>query len=171
MPFSGNDFVDNAVQFVRSNYKSGSKVLDIGAGAGKFGELFADLFKVDAVEIWSDYITEYKLLEKYNIVLNVDVRSMPTSFFSRYDLVFMWKTLEHLSFLDSRDLIGRIKAANVDFIFSVPFELKQGAAHGNPYEVHKQDDLTPNIVASRYPEFTPLWENQHHGVYFYKSGK
>ncbi len=169
MPFSGNDFVHESVKYVKSNYKKGCKILDIGAGAGKFGEHFSKDYKIDGVEIYEPYISEFNLEAKYNKLFNCNCLDLSLSTISDYDLIFMWKTLEHLSYVESRELISNVKKANVDFIFSVPYMTPQGVCHNNEFEIHKQDDLTLKIVKQRYPEFKTLFTSDHHGVFFWES--
>ncbi len=169
MPYSGHDFVNQTIRYVEENYSVGNSILDIGAGAGKFGELLSKSFEVDGVEIHQPYIQEFELEKKYNKVLNGNCLDISKKMFRGYDLIFMWKTLEHLSYAESRALINKIKSASVDFIFSVPYMLKQGVCHGNKHEIHKQDDLHLKLVKHRYPEFKTLFTSDHHGVFIWKA--
>ena len=49
-----------------------------------------------------------------------------------------------------------------DIIIAVPFLFSQGELFGNKYEIHIQNDLTPEIFEQRYPGFEmllrPIWE-------------
>ena len=45
-----------------------------------------------------------------------------------------------------------------DLIVALPFMLKQGAIYGNPWELHIQDDLTPERVQERYPGLEILYD-------------
>ena len=162
MPFSGNELVDNAINHIKKHYPNNKKILDIGAGAGKFGQLLNG-YPIDAIEIYAPYIDEFELHDIYNNVFNVNCLDFDR--FHEYDLIVMWKTMEHLSVEESRFLVEKIKAADVDFIFSVPFKLKQGVCHNNIYEIHKQEDLTPELVKQRFPEFEILAETKAHGCY------
>lgn len=166
MPYSGNDFVKETKKYIKENYPDHSYILDIGAGAGKFGKELKG-YKIDAIEIWKPYIIEFCLSSIYNDVFNIN--ALDFSDFSNYDLILMWKTLEHLTPGESRALIDNIKDSQTDFIFSVPFMCKQGVCYGNKYEIHKQDDLTPEVIRHRYPDFKVLFESQHHGVYKYEA--
>jgi len=162
MPFSGNDFVKETVDYINLNYPHYKKILDIGAGAGKFGTKLYN-YVVDAIEVHEPYVNKFKLHDIYNDVFNINCLDFKG--FDDYDLVIMWKTLEHLSFLEARVLINLIKKSKSDFIFAIPFELKQGVCHDNIFEIHEQDDLTQAIVKRRYPEFDILFESENHGVY------
>ena len=161
MPFSGNDFVIETKKYINKNHKN-ARIIDIGAGAGKFGTQLYN-FIIDAIEVHKPYIKEFNLSRIYRNVFNVNCLGFGA--FGNYDLAIMWKTLEHLTIEEARKLINEIKESGIDFIFSVPFELKQGVCHNNTFEIHKQDDLTPEIVKKRYPEFDILFESDHHGVY------
>jgi hypothetical protein len=35
----------------------------------------------------------------------------------------------------------------------------------NPYEEHKQPDLTPQIIFQRYPQLNMIWSNTVYGYY------
>ena len=50
-------------------------------------------------------------------------------------------------------------------IVAVPYQYEQGEEYGNVYEIHKQDDLTPEIVKKRYPMLKLLYGNDEYGYY------
>ena len=43
-----------------------------------------------------------------------------------------------------------------NIVIGIPFEYVQGEIYGNPWEVHVQDDLTPELFEERYPGNTLL---------------
>ena len=58
-----------------------------------------------------------------------------------------------------------------DMIVAVPFRYEQGALYGNPYEVHVQPDLTPEIFADRYPGFEVLLRARDNYCYYHKGAE
>ena len=50
-------------------------------------------------------------------------------------------------------------------IVAIPYEMEQGIAEDNVYEIHKQPDLTPENVLERYPMLKLLYKNSKYGYY------
>lgn len=143
-----------------------TQILDVGAGWGKYRDLLAEYPYVDAVEIWRPYVEEERLRHRYRHVWTCDVVDLVGSSTwhpGRYDLVVLGDVLEHLSVRDARTVLGRIGRA----IVAVPFEYAQDEVDGNPHEAHVQDDLTPEMMAERYPDLAPAafpfqtWNQAH----------
>ena len=133
-----------------------ARVLDIGAGAGKWGRMLRAWYDIDGVEIFAPYIERFKLEDVYDKVFNQDVRDF--SDFSDYNLVIMGDVLEHLSEKDAQALIKKITESVDNLIVIVPFSFEQGAEYGNKYEAHLQDDLTKEIMKQRYPQLRFMGE-------------
>jgi len=166
MPYSGNEFVQEAILHIVKNYPKDTKIIDIGAGAGKFGKFLKEqgFNNVDGIEVWKPYIAEFGIENIYRNVFNVNALDFEN--YDKYDLVLSWKTFEHFTYEDLRKLITKITIKDV--IFSVPYKLKQGVCHNNKFEIHHQDDLTEALTLERYPEFKLLFGSSTHGCFKFK---
>lgn len=113
-------------------------VLDVGAGAGGWHDFLNS--QVDAhwtaVEVWEPYITRFALRDKYDLVVNADVRTLIP--FPAADLVIFGDVLEHMT--DAEALacwrLARARARWVVASLPVYERYEQGALEGNPYEEH-----------------------------------
>ena len=60
------------------------------------------------------------------------------------------------SIAKAQEVIEYAKRHADKIIVSVPFLYEQGMRYGNPYEIHYQADLTPELFDERYPDFQVL---------------
>ena len=162
-----NDFVKN---FVELNYCKHDIILDIGAGAGKYGKMFNPNFHIEALEVFEPNITNHNLRYFYKEVFNVDARTFPY-LPNYYSLAIMGDVLEHLYVQDAKKVLESIYNAGIDCLVLVPYEYEQDILYGNEAEIHHQPDLTPEVFKSRYPEFNLIHGNNLQGVYFRKGKK
>lgn len=160
------DFFNSFVQdFVTARLPKGSKILDVGAGAGKYGHMFKDTHHVDAVEVFTPSIAKYNLTTLYKQVFNQDICEF-TFTENSYDLVIMGDVLEHLTIEQSHALLSKIADAKISVLVLVPYNYEQGALYGNDAEIHHQPDLTLEVFHNRYPGFTLVQGNDKQGVFF-----
>ena len=137
------------------------RVLDIGAGLGKYGVLFreylelrhrdggrqqtADSFlwrdrrvRIDCVEGFSDYIGElHKVV--YDNIYNKDIVEFIEEEWD-YDVIFAGDVLEHIekAVAVEKLLPKLVERANMGVLISVPFHVeKQGPLFGNALDVHR----------------------------------
>jgi hypothetical protein len=75
----------------------------------------------------------------------------------------MGDVFEHLTFNEARDLLTRMNGKRV--MIAVPYMYRQGEWEGNVYETHWQPDLTPEVMALRYPELKLLVGDAVYGYY------
>jgi len=151
VPFSYDTFDNVIVAWVWQNVKPLSPILDVGAGAGKYGKLLrATHTRIDALEIYEPNIKQFRLGTIYRRVVQGDIRSYDAT---GYALVIMGDVLEHLSATDGAAVLTRIACP---VIVQVPFRYSQGAEGGNSFEAHLQPDLTPEVMLTRYTMLTPL---------------
>jgi SAM-dependent methyltransferase len=122
------------------------KVLDVGAGDGKWGKLLADLVPCCvALEIWPDYVKKYHLDNIYDDVILGDV--IRFDMFKQFDVVIFGDVLEHMKRADAMTVTHRIKQAGVRAYLTIPISecIQDGKVYGNPYETHldhwSHDDL------------------------------
>ena len=142
------------------------RVLDAGAGEGKFYHLLRHqgYAVMDGLEIHEPYVERFGLREKYHELFVGDAGTF--DFVAhRYDLVILGDLLEHLSIKNAVFVLQAIQNSGAAAFVSVPFLAPQGRCRGNPHEAHQQDDLTPDVMAQRYPSLSVLWRDDEYGIY------
>ncbi len=162
MPFSTPIFKDETVDFIKSKFHPTDTVLDVGAGSGTYADRLNTYFqKMDAVEIFTPYIAEYHLNEKYSQVFNVDIRTFD---FEYYDLIILGDVLEHISEEDGVALIQRLYPKCREMIIGVP-NGEQGIHYDNPAEIHLQPNITNESFLATYVGLKPLALRDDYGIY------
>ena len=118
-----------------------------------------------AVEVFKPNIDNYKLEEKYRHVYNVDIKDFKYDY---YDVIIFGDVIEHLSVEDAQKVLEYALPRCKQVIVALPYQYKQGEEYGNIYEIHKQDDLTCDIIKERYPYLKLLFGNEEYGYYIKK---
>lgn len=134
--------------YIKSHFPTNTPILDVGAGCGTYAHLLGvhGYDDIDAVEAFAPNIARFKLAKFYKQVYLADILSFqPTR---RYPLVIFGDVLEHLTREEALSVLRNFASSTC--IVSIPWSLKQDAIYGNPYEVHKQPDVTPAIVKEFY---------------------
>ena len=141
-----------------------ASILDVGCGRGTYQELLGDEYgNIDGVEVFLPYIEKYGLRTKYRRLWEVDVRGF--DFHQGWDLIVFGDVLEHLGVKDAQSVLARAIVKCTEVVVAVPFMYKQGACDNNVHEIHLQDDLTPEIMAARYPCLKTLLADAGYGYY------
>lgn len=153
---------NEAVQWIRANFKEGAEFLDVGACNGKWSMLIGGDYVMDAVEVWFDNIVKYALPSKYRMVVCSDIKNFK---YVHYDLVIFGDVLEHMTIEDAQAVVNYAREHCDNMLIAVPFLYEQGAKNGNPYEIHLQPDLTPEIFDERYPGFKPIFISDDYAYY------
>lgn len=149
--------------WIRWRFDPGSStILDVGAGDGKWRRLLREYRNMDAVEAFEPNL---QYLTNYRKVYHADVRELE---YKPYDLIIFGDIIEHLTVAQAQAVLAYAKPRCRDMIVAVPFCYKQGAIYGNPYEIHIQDDLTPENFEERYPGFAVLNDPGHDYRYYHK---
>lgn len=153
-------FKEELREYLINKYPPKSEILDVGAGSGTYALLLGDYFELDAIEVYkpsADYIKE-----RYRKVFNEDIRNFQ---YKCYDVIIFGDILEHLEVEEAQKVLDYATTKCKEVVVAVPYEYKQGAICGNEYEIHKQDDLTPELVLERYPKLRLLFGNDVYGYY------
>ena len=169
MPYSYHYGKTEAIEFIIKNITSDSTILDVGPGVGTYADLFKEHKinnSVDAVEIYDRYVEAYGLKDKYRNVFVDDIVDFDCS---NYDFVILGDVLEHLTIENANKVLNKCK----NVLVAVPYICPQGGVdfetNGyhliNPYEEHKQSDLTPLVMLTRYPDLGLVWSNHLYGYY------
>ena len=153
------------VNWVKRNFPEGSTCLDVGACDGKWYNLLGDYLKMDACEVFLPNIWEHQLDLKYHKVFDCDIVDLK---YVRYDLIIFGDVIEHMTVANAQKALAYAWPRCKNLIVGVPWLYAQGALYGNTYEVHIQDDLTPELFAERYPDLKLLYNTGHKYAYYYK---
>lgn len=154
-----------ALNWITKIFNEDDTCLDVGACDGVWAILIAGYLQMDACEIFRRNITEYDLLSKYRGVFACDIDDLKYEY---YDLVIFGDVLEHMSVEKAQRVLRYALPRCKDVLVALPFQYHQGEIYGNPYEVHIQDDLTPDLIAERYPELELLYDTGCDYAYYHK---
>lgn len=136
------------------------RILDIGAGSGTYINLIKVKNRVceDAewvgVEAWAEYIEKFNLSDKYNRVINQDVRTLDWHSLGQFDVAIAGDVLEHMTKPEAVELVEHALDHCSTLIISIPIvHMPQDAVEGNPYEVHVKDDWCHDEVMSTWSQY------------------
>lgn len=159
-------FKEDIKKYLIDRFDLESTILDVGAGEGTYYNLLGDYFKnIDAVEVFKPNIDNFRLNHKYRNVYWVNIKDFK---YSKYDIIIFGDIIEHLDIKDAQKVLEYALKRCKEIIVAVPYQLKQGIEEDNVYEIHKQDDLTPEIMQERYPYLKLLYSNKEYGYYIKK---
>ena len=152
------------VAWIKERFPNGGTALDVGACDGKYFGLLGDYFTMDAVEVWEP---------NFNQLQNVGYREVyfgdASKFeYDHYDLVIFGDVLEHMPVKNAQHCLDYADKHSEDYVVGLPFLYYQGAIYGNPFERHIQPDLTPEVVAERYPQLELIFEAAYNYAYYHR---
>ena len=149
--------------YIIDNFNENIEILDVGAGEGTYYNLLGDYFRnIDGVEVYRKNIEDNHLESKYRRIYWEDIRNFKYEY---YDLVIFGDILEHLEIEEAQEVLRYAIEHSIDVLVAVPYMYEQGIMGNNVYEIHKQDDLTPEIMQERYPELELLYGDDKYGYY------
>jgi len=125
-------------------------IFDVGAGCGSYYELakncanaaeqYRPNIKKDMVingsEIHAPYISHFKLEEKYNSIMNTDIREVAQDL-DPHDLFIFGDVLEHLTKDEAIDVLSKIKKKSRFIWLSIP--TKACRPWSNEYNQHEDE--------------------------------
>lgn len=149
--------------WIRQHFDKDCTILDVGACDGKWRSLLVDYPNMDAVEIFQPNAEKIRYL--YDHVFVCDICDL---YYKHYDLVIFGDMIEHLTPDDAKKVLDYANEHCTDLIISVPFQYKQDALYGNKYEIHIQDDLTPELFNERFPGYELLLKAAEDYAYYHK---
>jgi hypothetical protein len=163
MPYSYGLFKDVVKDHFIKNVQNSVSILDVGAGCGTYSHLLkADFPNMDGIEIFPKYAEMFDLHSKYNKLIFGDILEFD---FDSYDYLIMGDVLEHMTFIQAKNLIDKITAKDKLCLIAVPYMYEQGESEGNVHEIHHQADLTHEIFLERYPCMKLLYKDDGYGYY------
>lgn len=140
MPYSGTLLDGNFEQFFR--LVAGGpppRVLDIGAGAGKYAKLIRQIrpdAHLTAVEVERRYIQHFSLNGLYNTVLEMPGQMLMRNIEATYDLVIMGDVIEHMPKSEGVDLLNFLVYRSAWLWLQFPIRYLQNALDGIESEAH-----------------------------------
>jgi|LakMenEpi03Aug12_release.lakeMendotaPanAssembly.Ray.scaffolds.fasta_scaffold03006_29 hypothetical protein len=164
MPFSTGYFKQQTKDYILNKYDKSIKILDVGAGAGAYYDMLHNegYSNLDCVEVFSNYVKDYNLTEKYKKVIIGDITKLDIDF-DEYDLIIFGDVIEHIALEDAKLLLNKINRSDV--IIGVPFNSPQGIHFENEYEIHLQDDLTFINFFERFEGYKPFCLRFDYGLF------
>jgi hypothetical protein len=167
MPFSASTFDETILkQLIKLNPTS---ILDIGAGAGKYGRLLRSALpecKIDAVEPTKKYIDQFHLNYTYNTIYEMNIEEYLDKYPKhRYDVIIMGDMLEHLYRSKVFDYIDFLLYKTNWILCIWPTNLPQDDYEGNGYECHRSNfklkDLSDKFEVEFYAKKFYDWNIDH----------
>jgi predicted TPR repeat methyltransferase len=147
------------LEWFQHNENNINTIVDIGAGSGTYIKLIKETAGCCVnsnwigVEAWQPYIQEFQLNNRYNKIINQDVRTIDWYNLSP-DVVVAGDVLEHMSKLDAVTLVDKILQTSKTLIISIPIRhMPQDAINGNPFEIHVKDDWNHNEVLQTWQQY------------------
>lgn len=139
MPYSSFVF-DKSIEGVIKLMKP-KGFLDIGAGAGKYGELVKKIdpsIETIAVEIEKDYIKKFDLTSIYDRVWNISATDLisPKYYDLSFDVIMVGDIIEHLKKSDGIDLLNFLIYRCRWIIVEFPYHYLQNSVDGYQAEAH-----------------------------------
>ena len=164
---ASNDFgKDWVCEWIRKTFPQDAKILDVGACDGKWRKLLPEYTTMDAVEAFPPNCEQISTM--YRIVFCADVAELK---YDDYDLIIFGDVIEHMDVQTAQKVLIYADAHCRDMIVAVPYLFKQGPIYGNPWEEHKQDDLTAELFAERYPKLEVLYDTGRNYCFYHKELK
>jgi len=149
--------------YLKRNFDRNAKVLDVGAGEGTYYNYMHDYFNnIEAVEVFKPNIDNFNLESKYNKVYNVNIKDFKYDY---YDIIIFGDVVEHLEANEAQEVLKYALNRCKEMIVAVPYLNPQGIEEDNVYEIHKQDDLTDELMKQRYPYLKNVYKDQNYGYY------
>ena len=164
MPNSYNFYKEEVKEWFIKNIPTSKRILDVGPGVGTYSMLLRDAgYRMDALEIWTPYVDDFDLRNKYD---NVYIGNIINFSIKDYDFIILGDVLEHIETNDAQHLIQSIYDSGKECLVAIPYTMEQdGEEYGNIYETHLQTDLTHELMQERYPHLDVIFMNQHYGYY------
>lgn len=149
--------------YLKEKFDKNATILDVGAGEGTYLNYLQDYFtNIEAVEVFKPNIDNFKLEERYNKVYNANIKDFKYDF---YDIIIFGDVIEHLEVNEAQEVLKYALNRCQEMIVAVPYLNPQGIEEDNVYEIHKQDDLTDEIMKQRYPFLKNVFKTDYYGYY------
>jgi hypothetical protein len=114
-------------------------VLDIGAGAGKYGHMVRSVLPqchTTAVEMDADYIYSFDLHSTYNEIIHAEATTLFDNPRIRYDMVVIGDCIEHMRKSAALDLLEFLVYRTRHVMVVYPYKFQQDDVDGHAQEAH-----------------------------------
>lgn len=161
MPYSLKSGKNETINWFCTNELSINRIVDIGPGSGTYINLikeqnnYCKTAQWIGIEVWKPYVEKYKLEQRYDLIINKDVRLINWAEIGPVSVVIAGDVLEHISKEDAIILVDKILTVSKMLIISIPIvHMPQDhKAYDNPYEEHVKDDWTHNEVMETWSQY------------------
>jgi predicted TPR repeat methyltransferase len=157
MPYSSVTGKNATVAWFRDNESSISRILDIGVGCGTYLHLIKETnqlcmsAKWVGIEVWQPYISQFNLVERYDTIINRDVRTIDWENMGKFSMAIAGDVLEHMSKDEAIALVNSVLTVSDGLLISIPIMVfEQGEYEGNPYEAHIKSDWSHDEVLATW---------------------
>ena len=145
-------------------------ILDVGVGEGTYSDILSPYLENttwSGIEVWKPYITKYNLGNKYQILINQDVRQINFAEGPSYDIALFGDILEHMTKEEAQNLIKTVIPKTHLIMISIPIvHFPQDIVGGNPFEQHIKDNWSHEEVLESFPNIISAFIHNFIGVYF-----
>jgi predicted TPR repeat methyltransferase len=175
MPTSSIWGKHQTTNWFRENQQNIKRLLDVGVGSGTYIQLIKEQNNICTdtewvgVEVWEPYIEKYRLKDRYNSIINQDVRTIAWPELGHFDVAVAGDILEHMTKNEAIKLVDGILSVTDVLIVSIPvIHYPQGEYEGNPYEEHVKPDWSHNEMIETWPSLiTHYWVHPQSDVGVY----
>jgi hypothetical protein len=118
------------------------------------------------IEIWTPYIKKFNLEDKYNKIINDDIRTVDYSSMGYFDVAIAGDVLEHMSKEDAVSVVNKVLDISTYLFINIPIiHYPQEEYDGNPYEAHIKDDWSHKEMRDTFPQILKSKASRRVGVY------
>jgi glycosyltransferase involved in cell wall biosynthesis len=120
--------------------------------------------KFTGIEIWDPYIDKYQLREKYDMIINQDVRKFSPQ--ETFGISILGDVLEHMTKEEAIKVYNKLLNNSEYVIISIPIiYYPQEEYMNNPYERHIKDDWSHEEALSSFNNIALSYIEKEIGVY------
>ena len=152
------------------NFLPIESILDVGVGEGTYFNIllpYLENIRWSGIDVWKPYIKKYHLDNKYQNLINQDVRQINFAEGPSYDIGLFGDILEHVTKKEAQTLIKEVTPKTHLIIISIPImHFPQDAVGGNPYEKHVKDNWPHEEVLENFLSIISAFIHDFIGVYF-----
>ena len=153
-----------------------ASIVDIGPGEGTYVKLARGVTpgcRWIGIEAWGPYVEKFDLFTLYDWVIVSDVRHVdPYTIVRRPDLVILADVLEHMTQLEARGVLARMRDWAEHVLVSVPLaHHDQDPYQGNWFEIHREHWSSREMRRELGPGLVEAHEGKVLGYYLWSASR